>query len=245
MRDFNKYTMNYNIYIGWDSRETIAYDVCEFSLRQNASQKISIVPLKQSELRQNGIYSRPSDELASTEFSLTRFLVPALNQYQGWAVFCDCDFLWLDDVVKLFEQTDPRYACMVVKHDYAPVHSKKMDGKPQHLYPRKNWSSLILWNCAHRANSLITPMFVNNADPSTLHRFSWLSSEEIGSLDVSWNWLVNWYQEPQHGSPSAIHYTQGGPYFREYFETGYHEVWKQYYQKLTGKQFTLADVLDP
>jgi hypothetical protein len=236
--------MNNNIYVGWDSREVIAYDVCEFSLKKHASKPIQIHPLKLTDLRNKGIYSRSPDPRASTEFSLTRFLVPALQNYQGWALFCDCDFLWLDDVVKLFEQADDRYACMVVQHDYAPENCKKMDNQEQFLYPRKNWSSLILWNCGHAANTWITPMFINNASPQTLHRFLWLDQNEIGSLDVSWNWLVNWYKEPDNGKPKAIHYTEGGPYFKNYFETEYHKIWKQYYLELTGKTFTRADVVD-
>jgi lipopolysaccharide biosynthesis glycosyltransferase len=236
--------MNYDIYVGWDSREVIAYDVCEYSLKKHASVPLDIMPLKQTELRKRGIYAREPDHDASTEFSLTRFLVPALMDFSGWALFCDCDFLWLADVAELFQQADPRYACQVVKHDYVPSETVKMTGQVQHQYPRKNWSSLVLWNCAHPANSVITSTFVNYATPKMLHRFQWLQDSEIGSLDLGWNWLVNWYTEPEHGSPRALHYTEGGPYFRNYFNTGYHEVWKQYYSELVGSEFTIDRVLD-
>lgn len=237
--------MRSDIYIGWDSRETIAYDVCEYSIQKHSSSAVNIQPLKQAELRNRNIYARPPDIHASTEFSLTRFLVPTLNNYTGWALFCDCDFLWLGDVTKLFELADPSYACQVVKHNYAPSESVKMDGQPQQMYPRKNWSSLVLWNCGHPANFQLTATFVNYATPQMLHRFQWLDDSLIGELDYSWNWLVGWYTETAVKKPQAIHYTQGGPYFKQYFHTQYHEVWKQYYAELKGTEFTIQDVLDP
>jgi lipopolysaccharide biosynthesis glycosyltransferase len=185
------------------------------------------VPLKQSKLRNTGIYTREVDTLSSTEFTFTRFLVPYLAGYQGWAVFVDCDFVFVDDVKKLFDQADDRYAVMVVKHDYTPKEGIKMDGCKQLPYPRKNWSSMILWNCGHASNQQVTPDLVNSQTGQYLHRFQWLNDAEIGNLDPEWNWLAGWYREPQDGTPKAIHYTEGGPWFKEYRQCEYHEVWKQ------------------
>ena len=117
---------------------------------------------------------------------------------------------------------------MCVKHDYKPKSETKMDGKIQSIYPRKNWSSLVLWNCSHPSNKKITKELVND-DQITgkyLHRFSWLKDDEIGSINHHWNWLVGWYQEPKDGKPKAIHYTEGGPWFADYRFCEYHEVWK-------------------
>jgi lipopolysaccharide biosynthesis glycosyltransferase len=144
-----------------------------------------------------------------------------------WAVFADCDFVFVDDVKKLFDQADDRYAVMVVKHDYTPKEGIKMDGCKQLPYPRKNWSSMILWNCGHASNQQVTPDLVNSQTGQYLHRFQWLDDAEIGNLDPEWNWLAGWYQEPQDGTPKAIHYTEGGPWFKEYRQCEYHEVWKQ------------------
>ena len=191
------------VFVGWDSREDIAYQVCKHSIITR-NDDVDVIPLKQEELRAQGYYTRDHDELSSTEFTFTRFLVPHLMNYQGWAVFVDCDFIFTDDIATLFkqaEQTD--FAVMVVQHNYQPTNSIKMDGKAQHQYPRKNWSSMILWNCGHPSNQFMTPEIVNNATGAFLHRFNWLKDEEIGSLSPEWNWLVDWYQEPQDGVPKA------------------------------------------
>ena len=213
------------VFVGWDSREDIAYQVCKHSIITR-NDDVDVIPLKQEELRAQGHYTRDHDELSSTEFTFTRFLVPHLMNYQGWAVFVDCDFIFTDDIAKLFkqaEQTD--FAVMVVQHNYQPTNSIKMDGKAQHQYPRKNWSSMILWNCGHPSNQFMTPEIVNNATGAFLHRFNWLKDEEIGSLSPEWNWLVDWYQEPQDGVPKAIHYTNGGPWFPNYLNCEYGGNW--------------------
>ena len=218
-----------NIYIGFDSREDIAYQVSKYSLLSK-SRDVNVHPLKLSELKEDGLYTRGEDKLGSTEFTFSRFLVPVLNKYKGWALFCDCDILFLEDVNKLFELCDDKYAVMCVQHDYTPKEGVKMDGKKQTLYPRKNWSSLVLWNCSHPSNKVVNTELVN--DPETtgkyLHRFSWLKDEEIGSVPHNWNWLVGWYNEQNDGTPKAIHYTEGGPWFENYRNCEYSDIWKKH-----------------
>lgn len=208
------------IYIGYDSREDIAYRVAKQSAGNHR-----VHPLIQSNLRASGDYWRDPDKLASTEFSLTRFLVPHLNNYKSWALFVDCDVLFLDDPQNLFDLADDRYALMCVKHNYTPSATMKMDNKLQHLYPRKNWSSVMLFNCAHPSNKKLTVDVVNAETPSYLHRMMWLNDEEIGELPVAWNYLVGWYNEIDDGKPSLIHYTQGGPWFKEYENCEYAHEW--------------------
>ena len=216
-----------NIYIGYDSREDLAYQVSKYSLLSK-SNNISVHPLKLSELKERKLYWRDEDKLGSTEFTFSRFLIPELNNYEGWALFCDCDLLFLEDVNNLFELADDKYAVMCVQHDYTPKEGVKMDGKQQTIYPRKNWSSVVLWNCSHPSNKEVTKDLIN--DPGTtgkyLHRFSWLKDEEIGSIPHHWNWLAGWYTEPNDGSPKAIHYTEGGPWFENYRFCEYHQYWK-------------------
>lgn len=224
------------VYIGWDSREPIAADVCKYSILANASIPVNIVYLKQNDLRKQGIYTRPVDELGSTEFTFTRFLVPFLNQYSGWAIFVDCDFVFTDDIAKLLDQADEEKAVQVVQHDYTPKESVKMDGKEQHLYPRKNWSSLILWNCGHFSNTALSINNVNTYTGQYLHRFLWLHDSEIGGLSQEWNWLVGWYREPEDGKPRAIHYTLGGPWFEDYQDCEYADVWNFYKNLMTSKK---------
>ena len=198
------------VFVGWDSREDIAYQVCAHSIKSRQPGAI-VTPLKQHKLREAGLYRREVDPLSSTEFTFTRFLVPHMMDYKGWAVFCDCDFIFVEDIQKLFNQANDEFAVMVVQHDYQPTEALKMDGKAQIPYPRKNWSSMILWNCGHPSNAGLTPDIVNTESGAFLHRFSWLKNHEIGALSVEWNWLVNWYHEPKDGKPKAIHYTEGGP----------------------------------
>ena len=230
-----------NVYIGWDSREPIAADVCELSMVKNATCPLNIHMLKQQELRNQGLYVRDPDGLSSTEFTFTRFLVPYLNEYRGWAVFVDCDFLWLGDIKELIEQADDRYAAMVVKHDYRPQGRMKMDGKRQLYYPRKNWSSMVLFNCAHPKNQWLTLGNVNHATGQELHRFSWLDDSEIGSLKPEWNWLVGWYYEPWDGEPKALHYTEGGPWFENYRDCEYAQEWFDY-EQLLKKSYVSHDI---
>ena len=217
-----------NIYIGYDSREDLAYQVCSHSIT-SLSKTAKIYPLKLNDLKKEGYYKRGEDKLGSTEFTFSRFLVPILNDYKGWALFCDCDLLFLKPVEELFSLVDDKYAVMCVQHDYAPKGSTKMDGRIQSIYPRKNWSSLVLWNCGHPSNKKVTSDLVNDPDTTGkyLHRFSWLKDDEIGRITHEWNWLVGWYKEPEDGSPKAIHYTEGGPWFPEYRFCDYHDVWKQ------------------
>ncbi len=225
-----------NIYVGWDQREIDAYNVCCSSLmrRVRDEHKFKIVPLIKQELEQRGIYTRQCDPLASTEFTYTRFFIPLLQNYKGYAVFCDCDFLWLRSIEELFEeiQFDSKKAVYVCKHDYQPSQTIKMDNKTQTIYPRKNWSSLIIWNCEHPKNTTLTTECVNTNTGSFLHRFSWLDDNEIGDINIQWNWLVGEYDIKIHGEPKALHYTNGGPWFDEYKKCPFASLWnKEFYSQ--------------
>jgi lipopolysaccharide biosynthesis glycosyltransferase len=225
-----------NIYIGYDSREDIAYQVCKQSIldRSKNRDSLNIIPIKQDKLRKQGIYTRPEDALASTEFTFTRFLVPYLNNYKEWALFIDCDFVFLEDINKLFAQVDDQYAIMCAQHDYTPTNKTKMDGQVQHMYPRKNWSSMMLINCGHPSNKVMTKRVVNSEHKTGayFHRFSWLKDTEIGKISHKWNWLVGWYKEPTDGQPKALHYTEGGPWFEEYENCEYAYEWYKAQAKL-------------
>ena len=194
------------VFVGYDIREDIAFQVCEYSIHKHQP-VAQVIALKQAELRESGVYTRAVDPLSSTEFTFTRFLVPYLADYKGWALFVDCDFVFTADVAELFAKADDRYAVMVVKHDYTPKEGLKMDGCKQLPYPRKNWSSAILWNCAHPANKQMTPDTMNTQTGQYLHRFQWLDDTEI-------------------------HYTEGGPWFAEYRRCDYHKIWKQYLKEM-------------
>tara|TARA_B100000575_G_C22954832_1_gene552035 strand:- start:117 stop:806 length:690 start_codon:yes stop_codon:yes gene_type:complete len=219
------------IYIGYDSKEPIASEICEFSLNKNSSKPIKINHIKLNEVKNKNIYWRETDKLGSTEFTFTRFLVPFLQNYNGWALFCDSDFLWLEDVNELFSIADNKYAIMCVHHDYKPKNTKKKLLSSQQIYPRKNWSSLVLWNCSHPSNKKVTPDLVNTETGKFMHRFGWLKDEEIGAISHEWNWLIGWYKEPEDGKPKALHYTEGGPWLGSDFQKKeYAEEWNKYFR---------------
>ena len=215
------------VFVGYDPREDIAYQVCKHSIARR-NKEVLVRPLVQKELREAGWYTRPIDPLSSTEFTFTRFLIPELCDYKGWALFMDCDMILLTDIQELFDQADEKYAVMCVQHDYTPREGFKMDGQKQSIYPRKNWSSVMLFNCGHPSNKQINSSVVNNTEITGkyLHRFSWLQDSEIGQLSHEWNWLTDWYKEPEDGKPKLLHYTEGGPWFENYRDCDYHKEWK-------------------
>ena len=212
------------IYVGYDSREDIAWQVCRHSLLRHAGPELPVFPLKQEALRELGLYRRPADVMASTEFSITRFLTPYVAADDGWSVFADCDFLFTADVRALRASLDPSKAIYVVQHDYTPALAVKMDGKAQHVYPRKNWSSFIAFNGGHPAVKALTPDVVNGAEPAYLHRFNWVDDAAIGALPLKWNFLAGEYPKPAE-RPVAIHFTNGGPWFGNHAGVDYGDLW--------------------
>lgn len=227
------------VFIGYDSREHDAALVCEHSMRGRSSAPLLIQRLHEPSLRHVGLYGRDwtadggqkTDAIDgkpfSTNFSFSRFLTPALMQHRGWALFVDCDFLFLGDVAELFAEADPRYAVQVVKHRMPEITGVKMDGQAQQPYFRKNWSSCVLWNCGHASNQRLTPTVVNSRPGQWLHGFSWLDDHEIGDLPPDWNWLAGVDQIPDHGrAPRAIHFTLGSPDMPGHEDAPYSDLWR-------------------
>lgn len=213
------------IFVGWDPREDLAWRVCQHSILSRTDRDlVSVQPLIQSKLRQIGLYNRPIDLQASTEFSLTRFLTPTLAGTEGFAIFMDCDFLVQADILTVLDEVDQSKAISVVQHDYTPTPGIKMDGQIQHAYPRKNWSSFIVFNLAHPSVRALTASEVNDRSPSYLHQFAWVEDSEIGALARDWNYLVGWYPI-KPGTPKALHYTSGGPWFEAYADCDYANLW--------------------
>ena len=216
---------NLNIYVGYDSKEDIAYRVCKYSILKRSRSNIKITSLKLYELVAKNLYKRDIDPLASTEFTYSRFLVPALNNYNGWAIFCDCDFIFFEDISNILIDIDQSKAVYCVQHDYTPKEKHKMDGQKQTIYPRKNWSSFILFNCSHPSNKKLSLDLVNSETGSFLHQFKWLEDNEIGSLDERWNWLEGWTSNHNNKKPFAVHYTRGGPWFDEWQDVEFASEW--------------------
>ena len=234
------------IFIGYDEREADAFDVCRASLLRHASVPLHIVKLDQAALRRAGWYRREWRYVEgqrvdlgdlkpfSTDFAFTRFMVPALSLYQGWALFCDGDFLFTDDIAKLFALADERYAVMCVKHDHDPAETSKMGGIVQSRYRRKNWSSLVLWNCGHPSNASLTGFMVNEFAGQWLHAFNWLKDDEIGALPLEWNWLVGVTSDLGR-MPAGIHFTLGIPTMPGCADMPYAQLWRAERANMTEK----------
>lgn len=207
------------VYIGYDSREPESYEVARKSLLKHTSIPVDITPLSSVRLAESGLLRRPTDTRgqrydvlsnapASTEFALSRFLVPILAQ-TGWALFCDSDVVFLGDLAELRGLADPRFAVQVVKHPAQNDPSMKMDGQVNLLYSRKNWSSVMLFNCDHPANKRLSLYDVQERPGRDLHSFFWLADSEIGELPGEWNWLVGLQDKPP--APRIAHFTLGTP----------------------------------
>lgn len=244
-----------HVYLGFDDRESVATDVCAHSIRVRTKTPISIKYLKHRELASQGLFHRPwatfgpdretydmiDGKKFSTQFSHTRFLVPALMNHKGWALFMDGDMIVLNDISKLFEMADDRYAVMCVKHNHTPPNgAEKMDGREQLRYHRKNWSSFTLWNCGHPANAFLTSDKVNCMLGSDLHGFSWLKDSQIGSLPFNYNYIVG--VSPNQTNPDVVHYTDGGPWFPECKEVALAQLWVDEYEDWQAKGDHISSV---
>jgi len=219
--------MIFNVYIGYDAREDIAAQVCKHSILTRTDQQCppNVFFLRSHDYPE---FTRPKEPTQSTDFTYTRFMIPFINKYEGFSVFCDCDFLFQADIVDLINSIDPKYAVSVVKHPaYLPHTRLKMDGVEQHLMRRKNWASLIVFNNKHPSNRKLTIEYINMVTPGRLlHQFDWLWNDEIGSLSLEWNVLDDYYLLE---NPKAIHYTDGGPWFEnyQYQQTMYSDRWRK------------------
>ena len=219
----------FRIFIGYDPVEAVAYHTLCHSILSQSSVPVSITPINIRNL--TDIYTRPRDPKQSNEFSFSRFLVPYLCEYEGWALFMDCDMMLRCDIKELLDYRDDRYAVKVVQHDYEPNDQIKYLNTKQYPYPRKNWSSVVLWNCAHPSNRTLNVHKVNTLSGLDLHRFTWLKDNEIGELPVTGNWLVGEYAlgdeegQIQEKDVKNVHWTVGGPYFHEYQHVDFAEEW--------------------
>ena len=211
--------------IGFDQRESVAYHTFCQSIIEHASAPLTFIPLAINSLKE---YKEVHVD-GSNEFIYSRFLTPYLNNFEGWAIFADGDMICQADIKELWNLRDESKALLVVKHNYQTKVSKKYLGNKNENYPRKNWSSVILWNCSHPKHRILTPAFIAKQPGSYLHRFSWLDDSDIGELPKEWNWLAIEY--PENKNAKLIHYTLGTPCFKEYKDSEMASIWYSTYQK--------------
>lgn len=216
------------IFIGFDPREAVAYHVCCNSIIRHASVPVSITPLALNTLK-DCYEERHGD--GSNAFIYARFLVPYLCGFKGHALYLDGDMLVKDDVAKLFQCLRLDHDVAVVKHDYTTKAATKYLGNKNENYPRKNWSSVILWNCGNYPNHCLTPEFVSKQTGAYLHRFQWLNNGRIGELAPAWNHLVDEYDH--NDEAKLLHYTLGVPAFSAYEDCDHSVEWWDELHKVT------------
>lgn len=214
------------LFAGYDPRTAAGHHTFVHSVYRRATLPVAITPLRLSTLE--NLFNRPRHPLQSTDFAFTRFLVPYLCGYDGWALFADgADMLCLDDLAKLWAFRDSHYAVQVVKHNQPDGERRKFLDEPQTPYDRKNWSSLILFNCTRCAR--LTPEVVEQAGGLWLHQFRWLEDAEIGELPTEWNTLVD--VQPSEGA-KLLHYTLGIPPLYPVRDTQANDLWHNEYESM-------------
>ena len=210
--------------IGFDQREAIAYHTFCQSVIERASAPVAFSPLLLTALP--GYSERHND--GSNAFIYSRFLTPFLFDFKGWAIFADGDMICRSDVAELWSLRDETKAVLCVKHNYKTKMADKYLGNKNQDYPRKNWSSLVLWNCGHSDNSILTPDFVQHQTGAFLHRFMWLKDELIGEIPKEWNWLTTEYEDNYNAK--LLHFTLGTPCFKDYAQADMADEWHAYYR---------------
>jgi hypothetical protein len=207
------------VFVGYDPREAIAYHVCANSIIRNASAPVAIIPVA---LNLFTDYKETHGD-NSNHFVYTRFLVPYLMDFRGRAIFIDGDMVVRGDIIELYESLQTAHDVAVVKHDYKTRMPVKYMGAPNEDYPRKNWSSVIVWDCQSFPNRRLTPDFVQKQPGSFLHRFSWIDDDRIQALPPEWNWLPD--ELGENTEAKLLHYTLGTPCFHEFADTTQAAEW--------------------
>ena len=253
---------NKHVFVGYDPREALASIVCKYSIISNlkvGDDNVSVDFINKKNLQQQKLYYRKAfisetgqyfdtidSKPFSTEFSFSRFLVPEICRQQGkdgWAIFVDGDVVFLENIKKLFELADDRYSVMCVKFNWIPDEKEryKMDNVLQTRYTKKLWSSLMMFNLSHPDVQKLDHITVNNSNGSHLHKFKWTKDGAIGPLPEEWNFVPGVTNNGK--KPKAIHFTKGGPWFEEYKNCDFGEVWIDYLQSIP-KNFIINHLMD-
>ncbi len=236
------------VWIGFDPREYPAFAVAKQSIRE-FDRHMPVNGVVLSDLQERGLYYRKTsrrlgklwDEISgahmSTEFAISRFLVPEIIRRKtmdwspgGWQLFVDCDVMFRTSVYELKEHLTDDKAVFCVKHDHRPIGNVKMDGQEQASYPRKNWSSVMAFNCDHPSNAALTVDLVNSVPGRDLHRFCWLKDDEIGELPPEWNWIPG--VSDSSLTPKCVHWSEGGPWFEAFRDVPYADEWRKHLVRL-------------
>jgi lipopolysaccharide biosynthesis glycosyltransferase len=212
-----------HVFTGWDERESKGWHNFVHSLHERASDLVSVTPLTMDAQRDG-----------TNRFTYSRFLVPYLCDFEGYAIFVDgADMICLGDIVDLWAMRSGWHAVQVVKHDYKTKFPRKYLGTEMESenadYPCKNWSSVMLWDCSHYMNKVLTPAFIEEQSGAFLHRFGWLPKERVGSLPIEWNWIPGEYGA--NTAAQLLHYSEGIPAIDAHKHVPHAQMWHYYTAK--------------
>lgn len=208
------------LFTGYDAREAVGWHAFVQSVIEKTSLPVSIIPLG----------SKMAERDGTAAFTYSRFLVPWICGFRGRAIFVDgADMLMLGDLAELWTRKDEfGSAVSVVKHRYRTKYKRKYLGTEMEAdnfaYPRKNWSSVILWECGNYMNRCLTPEYIAKHGGDHLHRFAWLPNDRIGELPPEWNALVG--EDEDVGSAKIAHFTLGIPGFQRYRDCAHSGEWR-------------------
>lgn len=195
-----------SLFAGYDPNEAAGYHTFCHSVLTRASEPVSIIPIARNTFPW---WRRIGENDGTTEFSFARFLIPYLTGYQGHAIFMDgADMLCLGDIAELWAMRSHRYSVQCVQHAPYEPHNKKMWNQDNRQYPKKNWSSVMILNCAYHHAHKLTPEMVATAPGAYLHQFDWTTEERIGALPAEWNCLVG---HQLFDTAKLLHFTNGLP----------------------------------
>jgi hypothetical protein len=240
-----------NVAIGYDPREDLAWRVARASLLAHTPPRLQVWQFTLDAVREAGVYKRPTKKRAgqlfdvisnapmSTEHALLRFWIPWAFK-SGRALFVDGDVLFRADARQLFAAANPRHAVSVVKHAQPAGLATKMDGQVQSDYPRKNWSSVCLWNLDHPAHARLTLHEMNTRPGLWLHQFGWLRDEEIGELPASWNHLVGVNEMVSRSAVKLAHFTLGTPDMAACADQPFADEWSEVARRASGQRGEVA-----
>lgn len=218
------------VFIGYDANEPIAHHVCAESIIRNTSVPVAITPLTLKSLNFTEPHSKPGYP-PSNAFIFSRFLVPYLTGFHGLAIWLDGDMVVHTDLADMVKLHKFGHAVSVVKHDYKPRRISKYLNQPNEAYPRKNWSSVMIWDCGHYSNRVLTKEFVQQKDGEYLHRLGWLQDFEIGELPKEYNYLVEEDNQSNDVAPKILHWTNGTPCFEGFSDSEFSGAWWGTYQQ--------------
>lgn len=195
------------------------------SVIKHSSVPVAFIPLHKPMLRR--AFGGEVGE-GTNAFTMSRFLIPFLQDWRGTAIFMDgADMLCRRDIADLEALRDPYLAVQVVQHQYKTNADRKYVGTAMEArnddYPRKNWASVMLINCAHYAWRKMTPSALLKGNKLDALTFSWCPDEYIGDLPAHWNWLVDEYGANELAG--VLHWTQGIPLFKHYSHTPHSDEW--------------------